>query len=314
MKKICDFLRSNDRYALLSHHRPDGDAIGSCAALCRALRKIGKEACFYPNPDLSQRYADLVEDLMMPEDYVPDHYLSCDIASDGILPTGFDIRENVISYAIDHHRMHTLTANGHLVDPDAASCGEIVYEILREMDIPMDPDIAKAIYIAVSTDTGCFRFGNTTAHTHMVAAECFKYPFGAEKVNREIFDTKSRVRFEVERYMFENMRFYDNNRIALATLPRERMLAMGAADDDLDNLSSLLRQIEGVIAAITLTENAEGDTKISVRTLDPLDAGKVCLLFGGGGHKQAAGGTLKGKPDQNVQTVLEAVEKCLQAL
>ncbi|MDP4109308.1 MAG: DHHA1 domain-containing protein, partial [Bacillota bacterium] len=158
----------------------------------------------------------------------------------------------------------------------------------------------------------CFKYSNTTARTLNIAAACYEAGINAAEINHEIFDSKTRARFDIERYVFENLRFYQDGKIALCTLPRQTIDNAEATEDDLENIAALPRQIKDVMIAITISETESGNSKVSVRTASGYDAASICSRFGGGGHERAAGGSLKGLPSANENTVLEAALQCIQ--
>ena len=158
-----------DRLLLLTHVRPDGDTVGSAAALCRALRDLGKTAYLLPNPQLTATYAPYAAPYTAPEGFVPDRVVSVDIAALSLLPENARPYGERIDLAIDHHPSQGFFARETCLEADSAACGEIVYDIITRLT-PVTPDIALPLYVAVSTDTGCFVYANTTARTHRIAA------------------------------------------------------------------------------------------------------------------------------------------------
>ena len=153
------------------HRRPDGDTIGSSAALCLGLRSLGKKAYVLHNEEVSARFAWLHEDLTKESVEEGDTVVSVDVASPGMLPKSFAHLLGNIALRIDHHGSSTSFTEQELVEPEAGACGEIIYEILMDMGVEMTKEIAWRLYIAISTDTGCFRYSNTTVRTHRMAAE-----------------------------------------------------------------------------------------------------------------------------------------------
>ena len=150
-----------DRLLLLTHVRPDGDTVGSAAALCRALRDLGKTAYLLPNPQLTATYAPYAAPYTAPEGFVPDRVVSVDIAALSLLPENARPYGERIDLAIDHHPSQGFFARETCLEADSAACGEIVYDIITRLT-PVTPDIALPLYVAVSTDTGCFVYSNTT--------------------------------------------------------------------------------------------------------------------------------------------------------
>lgn len=160
LNETAAFLLANDDYVILTHRRPDGDTIGCAAALCGGLRRLGKRASVLENPQFTEKYRFLLEGLTCPELYASACVLSVDVAAESQLPYG--LPECAVELLIDHHERNSGYALQGYVEPEAAACGEIVLRLLQEMQVPADRKVAEALYVAVSTDTGCFRYSNTT--------------------------------------------------------------------------------------------------------------------------------------------------------
>ena len=296
-----------DELLLLTHVRPDGDTVGSAAALCQALRDRGKTAYLLPNPELTATYAPYAAPYAAPEGFVPRHVVSVDIAALSLLPENARPYQDRIDLAIDHHPSQGFFARETCLEADSAACGEIVYDIITRLT-PVTPDIALPLYVAVSTDTGCFAYANTTAQTHAVAAALLRTGIDYQTVNKVFFRTKSRRRMQLEAAMLAEAKFYDNNRTAVLSVPRSLLEKFHATESDAEDLSALGPQIQGVDCAVTMRELGDGVWKFSLRTGERVNATEVCRLLGGGGHARAAGATLEGV------TQAEAEEKMLNAI
>lgn len=313
VKDAAKILKDNDNILILTHKRPDGDTTGSAGAICAALRKIGKKAYVLQNPEITNRYAPLNDKYYPADDFKPDFIMTTDIADSGLFSENALKYIKTIDLAIDHHRSNPLFAKFNVVEPETAACGEIVYELIVELGVAIDEEIAYSIYIAISTDTGCFKFSNTTSHTHIVAAKCLETSIDGGEINRAMFETKSMRRFEIEKYVFDNMEFYNNGRIAIVIITRDIIDKVGADIDDLDSIASLTRQIEGVECGITVTENQDGTVKVSVRTTKEIDASAICCLCGGGGHLRAAGASFESSSNNAKKKILKAVEEIMDS-
>lgn len=299
------FLGAHDRFAILTHRRPDGDTLGSAAVLCRGLRQLGKCAFIVENPEITPKYAFLHEGLTKPAAEDGDTVICVDTASVNMLPACF--ADLPIVLRIDHHCTAQDFTPYALVDPDAAACGEIIYDVLCLMGITLDVPMANALYTAISTDTGCFRFSNTTAHTFCVAAECAKISSDLFDLNQIFFMKNSVARLRVQSYLTQNTQFLCDGKIALCALPLETERALGATEDDLDNITGFLRSFEGVEMAALLRQERDGRIKLSVRAVPGYDASAVCAKFGGGGHVGAAGANLSLPMEDAMQAVIEAL-------
>lgn len=278
------WLAARDGFCILSHCRPDGDTVGSTAALCLGLRKLGKKAHILENPELSGKLQFLHEGLTKAAVEAGDTIVSVDVSARGRLLRGAE--DLTVDLRIDHHGMGESFAAQELVEGDVAACGEIVYDLLVELGVDLDPQIGRALYVAVSTDTGCFRFANTTADTFKVAAACAATGAELYPINQMLFDTNSLTKLKVQGWMVENARFFRDGKIALCAMPYA--VEAEATPDDMDNVSGFLRSIEGVEICALIRET-EGGVKLSVRAVPGYDASAVCARFGGGGHKGASG-------------------------
>lgn len=307
--EAAGFLLSHDNYAILTHRRPDGDTIGSAAALCRGLRQLGKNAWVLENQEITDKFAFLLEGLTKEAAEENDTLVAVDVASPGMLPKCFAQYADRCALRIDHHGSATSFTPEELVDPESASCAELVCDVITMLGIQMDKDIATAVYVGASTDTGCFRFANTTAHTFMIAAICTQAGAPVYQLNQDLFETNTLSKLRLHAWMIENMKLFDDGRLAIVAIPRAVEELLGVSDDDMDNISSYPRTVAGVCMAATLRQTKDGDTKISVRAIPGYDASAVCAVFGGGGHKGAAGASTPMGLEEAVKKLEEAMLK-----
>lgn len=301
-------LRGMDNVLILTHVRPDGDTIGCAAALCQALRDMGKTAYLLYNPEITTTYAPCAAPYWAPEGFAPEHVVSTDIAALNLLPDNAAAYADRIELAIDHHGSHGFFAEQVCLDADAAACGEILYGIIRELTA-VTPDIAMLLYVAIATDTGCFVYSNTTAQTHRIASELLGCGIDVGPVNKALFRTKSRTRLAVEARMVADMTLFDQDRVVVMTIPLSLRQEMHATEADIEELSSLAALVEGTDCGVTLRELRPGVIKISLRTGPRVDACAVCQKLGGGGHKAAAGATADGTMDEVRSAVLRAYQE-----
>ena len=300
-------LRDFDNVLILTHVRPDGDTVGCAAALCAALRTLGKTAYLLPNPGLTDTTAPVAAPYLAPEGFTPDKVVSTDIATVGLFPDNALPWKDRVDLAMDHHPSFEYFAKENIVRPEAAACGELVYDILRELG-PITPEIALPLYVAVSTDTGCFQYANTTADTHRVA-ELMDTGIDYRAVNKVFFRTKTRKRLALEADMLGNMEFYDRGRVVFLMVPISLMERIQATESDAEDLSSLGGQIEGTDCAVTFRELRPDVWKLSVRTGDRINATEVCRELGGGGHAAAAGCTVEAPLAEVKARILSAIAR-----
>lgn len=303
--ETADYLRELDNILILTHVRPDGDTIGCAAALCQALRDLGKTAYLLYNPEITATYEPYAAPYWVEDSWKPDSVVAVDIAAPGLLPENARIYEKNINICIDHHPSNSNYAQRLCLDADAAAAGEILYEIISLLT-PITPAIAMPLYVAISTDTGCFVYSNTTSRTHRIAAELMAH-IDVSQVNKALFRTKSKVRLAMESRMVANMELYDNDRVVVMQIPLSLREEMHATEADIEELSSLAALVEGTDCGITLRELREGVIKISVRSGPRVNATEVCARLGGGGHKAAAGATAEGTMEEVKRAILQSV-------
>lgn len=310
-RDAAQLLAPLDHIYILTHQRPDGDTLGSAAGLCAGLRALGKTAFVLPNPELTPRYVDYVSPYHAPSEILPKGavLLSVDIATTDLFPPVYLPLKDLVLLSIDHHPTNTLFGAHNCVVPLSASTGEIIFDILQDMGVETTPAVALPLYLAVSTDTGCFRYSNTTPHTHRVAAALTETGIPFSDVNAVMFETKTRRRFEAEALILESMDFFYHDTVAICYLTQDILARTGAQEDDVDNLSALPRKIQGVDIGILIKEQP-GVCKISVRTSQKWEANRICSLLGGGGHARAAGCQFQGTVAEAKQAMLDALERC----
>ena len=304
--EAAGFLLVHENFCILTHRRPDGDTVGSAAALCRGLRSLGKTAHVFSDPDAADcKFNWLLEDLTCDEPSPAATMVAVDVAAEHML-----CRSEKVALSIDHHGSNEPYAENTLVDSTSASCAELVLDVLTLLGVEMDSKIAEAVYVGLSTDTGCFRYANTTAHTFFVASLCARAGAPVNALNQELFETNSLVKLRLQAWMVENMKLFGDGKFAVVAIPRAVEDMLGVTEDDLGNLSSFPRTVAGVCMAATLRQSKEGRTKISVRAAPGYDAAALCEKFGGGGHKGAAGGS----SSLPLQEAAKAVEEAMLAM
>ena len=169
-KQAAEWLIRRDNFLLITHVRPDGDTLGSSAALAQVLQEQGKTAYILPNPEVTPRYFRFVVDYQAPDDFLPEHIISIDTASTSLFPKTAEKYKESVSLCIDHHGSNVLYADLVCLDSERASCGEVIFDIMIEMKCSVSSKTAESLYVALSTDTGCFSFSNTSANTLLVAS------------------------------------------------------------------------------------------------------------------------------------------------
>ena len=296
---LCD----RDAILILSHLRPDGDTLGSGAALCSALRRMGKTAYLFPNPETTARYLPYVAQFFAPADFVPACVLAVDIATPDLFPQGFS---GAVDLCIDHHPSNALYAGDTLLHAEKSACGEAVLELIGLLTGSVTEQEANLLYIAVTTDTGCFQYANTNAATLRAAARLLELGADNRKISMDFFRKISRARMALVGQIYAGMRFFRDGQVAIAVVTRALIDAVHATDDDIAGLPG---RAEGVVVSVTIRELADGRSKISVRSNPEVDSCNICAVYGGGGHKMASGCTLACDTETAVEKILAAIDQ-----
>ncbi|MDR0935356.1 MAG: DHH family phosphoesterase [Oscillospiraceae bacterium] len=303
LDQAAEFLRSRDNFLLVTHKNPDGDTLGSALALCLALRGNGKTAHLLRNAQVTALYAPAVEAFFVPE-YDPAYTaVSIDASVASQLQKNYD--GFPIGLTFDHHASHRGYAENYYVG-DTASCGEVILAVLRTLNWHITPDIAYWLYVAVATDTGCFRYSNTTQATLQAGADLVRLGAPNAEINRKFISAKRRSRLLLEGAILGNLQFHDKGRVVLAFITLETLKAAGADVYDLDDIANIAAQCDGPEVAATLREMPDGTTKISVRTIGEANANDICAKLGGGGHARASGVSLSVGIEEAAALFLEA--------
>lgn len=305
--ETAKWLLDRNNFLILTHRRPDGDTLGSAATLCLGLRCLGKVAHILENPEITEKYAHLHIGLTLPQAQ-PQHTIICvDVASAKMLPEAFLPLQERILLRIDHHGTATPFTPFELVDPCASACGDVIYDVLMQMGVTLDKKMADALYTAVSTDTGCFRYANTNAHSHLVAAACCEAGGDLFQLNQTLFETNSLARLRLQGWLIDNAIFLQDGKAVICALPLATEKMLGVTEDDMENISGFPRSISGVKIAATLRQEESGRIKLSVRAVPGYDAGAICANFGGGGHKGAAGASMDMPMEEAVDALKAAI-------
>jgi phosphoesterase RecJ-like protein len=303
---IASLLKEKDSFLLLTHKRPDGDTLGSAAALCHALRRIGKAAFLYNNPQVTESYAALAAPYLAPPEFSPSFVIAVDTADENMLPAGF---HGSVDLSLDHHMSSTLFGRLNLVWQDKAACGELILELIVALCGDCDAAEAELLYIAISTDTGCFLYANTTAETLRAAARLLDMGVNNGRLNKRLFRTLSRPRLMLEGMIYSSLRSERDGAINIAVITLDMMERAGATEDDCEDLAAVAGRVAGNRTAVTVRELEGGSCKISVRTDGTVNASEVCQKFGGGGHSMAAGCELHCSPMEAADKILEAINE-----
>ncbi len=316
-KDLVSFKKSieeADNIYLASHISPDGDSLGSLLGLGHALKKLDKDINLVKVDDLPKSFAFLpgIGDIDNINDYSNiDLFISLDCADQYRLgDKGIKAYENAKKTVnIDHHISNTNYADLNLVDAKASSTCEIVYEILKLLGFELDKDIANCLYTGISTDTGSFKFSNTSAKTHRIAAELIDLGVDLDRISIELYQNNSIESTGVFIDTVSSISFYEDNKIAVAKVNKEILNKNNAGWEDTEDIISFIRNISGVELACLLKEYDEKEIKISLRSKNYLDVSYICKQFSGGGHIRAAGCTIEASIEEAESLILKEARK-----
>ncbi|HYY14977.1 MAG TPA: bifunctional oligoribonuclease/PAP phosphatase NrnA [Chthoniobacterales bacterium] len=312
-EEIARAICQHQRIAVLSHVRPDGDALGSQIALGLSLQKLGKQVRVWNEEGMLEKYsfvarAELVTKPPADAEDV-DLAIALDTAIQNRLGTALTaIRSAKLWINIDHHLSNPRYGDLVHIDDSAPATGQILFDLMTSQKLPLDRDIAENLYVAISTDTGSFQYPKTTARTFEIAAALVRIGLDVGVISRQLYENFPRRRVELLRELLRTMRFDGNGRIASFKLSLQTANELGVIPEDNEGLIDHLRAIHGVIVAAFFEELPDGKIRVSMRSKDErVDVCAICQRFGGGGHTLAAGARIRGTLSEVEERVLKAV-------
>jgi len=297
-------LLRQDRFLLLTHKNPDGDTIGSASALCSALRRMGKTAYLRRNDGITSKYLPFMEQFLEPEGYEAEYFLSVDVATEGMLGDF----NGCVNFSIDHHPTNTEYAGINVIEAKKSACGEAVMNLILAMCGNLSKEEATLLYIAVSTDTGCFQYANTNADTFRCGAKLLEAGADNVLVNTIFFRKVSAERMRLETQIYSAMHYYYDSKVVVSFVTRDMVESSGAKPEDMEDLANLATRVEGSVLCITIKEMDNGGSKISVRSSDGYSSIAVCEPFGGGGHFNASGCSMTCAPLEAEQKLMNIIK------
>lgn len=312
-REILDIFENNDRFLILTHKSPDGDTLGSGFALCEFLRGMGKLANVVNSDELPERYSFLYKGYEE-QDFEPEHIIAVDIADPILMGSNLAQyqQEGKVELCIDHHVSNKQFAQKTYVEPKASAAALILYKLFKFSGRKITEHIAECLYTGIATDTGCFKYENTTPEAHIACAELMGYNIDYAGINRRMFDIKSKARIKVEQSVINHMEYFLDGQCAVISLTQKRIEQSGVEPAEFDGLASIPLSVEGVKIGITIKQRHEDVFKISVRTSDEIDASEFCSAFGGGGHIRASGCEITGDLETVKKKLVERTKQVLR--
>lgn len=316
LNQIAKDIAASENIAILPHVSADGDALGSSFALALALSGMGKKAAVFLEEDIPYVYSFLPGNnnaevyTKMTRYYDTVVAMDCgDIDRLGGRKEVFDSAKMTVN--IDHHPTNTAFAIHNYLDTCSSATGEIIYQLLQILGQKPRKDIAICLYVAIATDTGCFRYSNTTPLTHTITAELLKSGVDVADVSQKVFETTSYEKVKLTAEAIHSLELYENGKIAVMALPNELIKKSGAKEEDCDGIINTARNIRGVEVAAMLRQGDHGDIKVNLRSNYLVDVSAIASKYSGGGHKKAAGYTINGVLEQEKNKLLEDIREVL---
>ena len=311
LKQTARYLKKHDNYIILTHASPDGDTLGSAYALYYGLNEIGKSACVLCPDVIPKKYDFFVR----PTNHVHREnatVIAVDIADKKLLGALASEFGDIVDLCIDHHITNSRFAKNLYLDTKASATAESIFELLTLMRVNINDITARAIYAGIATDTGCFKYSNVTAKTHIIAAMLYDYNINAGEINRLMFDTKSKNLLDMERRVLESAEYHFDDKCIILSVTSEMQEITGCYGSDLEGIALISRSVEGVDIGITAKQIDENAFKVSFRTFERLNAAEIAKQFGGGGHKSAAAAVINGSLSEVKAQILEVVGKYME--
>ncbi len=297
---IIDCIHRYNKFILTAHETPDGDALGSETAFYRVLTGLGKEVVIFNADDMAGKYRFIDTDnavqvlsaeTRLPKDLEDWVLIILDtndtnnlgIVSERILP-------EVCTYIIlDHHESAEHIVTGNLIESDASSTCELLYELFREMDVPIDFDTAQALYVGIVYDTGSFIYPKTTAKTFHIAEDLVSLGVSPNYVYARIYESNSISSLMLQSRVLSTLELFYNEHVAVQTMLKETLIACNAIFEEADTLINIPLKSEKIKVSVFFKENTEGVLRCSMRSKGNINVAEIAQIYGGGGHRTAAG-------------------------
>ena len=313
LKELAGFLKAADKIVIFTHTNPDGDALGSAAALCRVLRKMGKTAWILMDEEVPD-YISFMDTEFCSRDKECVKYHDISICVDcgeysrfPALADKFD--EGKLKLCVDHHATGDGFGDHYYIDPSEAATCQLVYKLIKELGSDLiDRTVAESLYTGINTDTGSFQYSNTTAETHAIAADLMSYGVDHTAINVKLYQTIPMTKLKIQSAILQRAELLFGGQVAIGYVTGEMLDEAGAVLDDAEGTIDMLRNIEGVEIAAFLKEKGDA-VKVSMRAKSYANVAEIVSVFGGGGHVKAAGCTLEMGMEEALGAIKSEISK-----
>ncbi|MBQ3612365.1 MAG: bifunctional oligoribonuclease/PAP phosphatase NrnA [Firmicutes bacterium] len=321
LKELAGFLKAAETILIFTHTNPDGDALGSAAALCRVLRKMGKTSWILMDEEVPEYISFMdTEFVTRDKDCLKDHDVSIcvDCGEYGRFPALADkFDEGKLHLCVDHHATGDGFGDHYYIDPSEAATCQLIYKLIKELEAAVaegsdaatgliDKTVAESLYTGINTDTGSFQYSNTTADTHAIAADLMAHGIDHTAINVKLYQTIPMTKLKIQASILQRAEFLFGGKVAVGYVTGQMLEEAGAVLDDAEGTIDMLRNIEGVEIAAFLKEKGEA-VKVSMRAKSYANVAEIVSVFGGGGHVKAAGCTLEMGMDEALDAIKKAI-------
>lgn len=314
LPQIVDTIRARRRFVISSHSRPDGDSIGSQLAMAYALRALGKSVHVVnkdqaPGPILAFPG---VSDIELADAVTGEFDVAILMECGDLARTGVAGLDRFFVINIDHHPGNTRYGQINWFDPSAAACGEMVFDLIRALRVPLSVEIATHIYLAILTDTGSFHYSSISPRTFEICRETLEAGVDPVLVARNVYDSNNMGRLKLFGSVLSAMQIDGSGRIAIVYLDHEMARAAGGTYEDTEGLINLPLTVKEIQAVIFFKQSEGEEYRVSMRSKGEIDIGGVAKQFGGGGHRNAAGCTVTGAIDALQKLFIQKIEQAIE--
>lgn len=319
LEQIAAVLRERKSFVVMSHARPDGDALGCTVAMTLCLKQLGRDVVAWNEDGMLEKLRFLPSsNLVIKPPAEPQQFDVAIVLDNAVKNRAGRCIEAVAPGAlwinIDHHITNDRYGDLAYIDATAPATGQILYELFRQCDLPLTYPMADSLFVAISTDTGSFQYPNTTARTYEIGAELVKVGVNVGDLSQKMYESYPRRRLELLREMLNVLKFTSGDRVASFALTAATAERLGVQPEDNEGLIDHIRSVQGVVVAAFFEELGDERIRISLRSKSPkADVSKICGQFGGGGHTLAAGARIRGTLHDVQEKVLAAIDHEIQA-
>lgn len=318
LKKVSACIKRNKNFLVTTHTSLEGDALGSELAFYGLLKALGKNATIVNEDNVPYGY-DFLAGLKHVKKFKKnlkgikfDCFVNLDCSGPRRCGQVYKLnKDNKPILNIDHHISNEKFGEINWIEPTASSCSEMIYRLFKELHVPFDRDTALALYVGMVTDTGCFRYANTTSFTHKAVSELLRYNINASEVYRNIYGNVPFQDMELLTKILPKIRITASGKIAWFQIRRRMLMQRKISFDLTEHILSFARAIKGVEVAVLFREDLDtkNEVRVNLRSQGRVDVNKIACFFNGGGHRTASGATVQGDLGQVTKKVLDKIRE-----